>query len=152
MQSVICAHWFVLLTLCIGLTVQASEPLKEDKSSPQAVIRLFYQAIANNQPDKAAALFSFKLLGLDDDAQVAAFRKELEMSFAEEFEILSAEHPKIKLIDMTQLKTLPEELAQYPACRSFKINDSVNEAQGGVEWSLCKEQGGWEIMFLLSTE
>jgi len=143
---------FALLLLVFGATVQA-EPIKEDKDNPQAVIRAFYQAIASNQPDKAAALFSFSLLQLADESDIAAFREELKNSFAEEFNLIAQDYPKIELISITQLKTLPDELVQYPAtCHAYKIDDSISQAHGGVEWSLCNEKDGWKIMFLLSTE
>jgi len=141
-----------LLPLMLGAAGQADE-IKEDKNNPQAVIRAFYQAIANNQPDKAAALFSFSLLQLADEGDIAAFREELKNSFDEEFNLIAQDYPKIELIRITQLKNLPDELAGYQAtCHAFKIDDSISEPYGGVEWSLCKEQDGWKIMFLLSTE
>jgi len=141
-----------LLLLIIGTVVQANE-IKEDKNNPQAVIRAFYQAIASNQPDKAAALFSFSLLQLADESDIAAFREELKNSFAEEFNLIAQDYPKIELISITQLKTLPDELVQYQAtCHAYKIDDSISQVHGGVEWSLCNEKDGWKIMFLLSTE
>jgi len=141
-----------LLWLIVSAAGQADE-IKEDKGGPKAVVRAFYQAIASNQPDKAAALFSFSLLQLTDESDIAAFREELKNSFAEEFKVLAQDYPKIELISITQLKTLPDELLQYPAtCHAYKIDDSISQAHGGVEWSLCNEKGGWKIMFLLSTE
>jgi len=148
----ITARWLVPLLLPLS-AAQASVPIKEDNGSPQAVIRAFYRAIANNQPDKAAALFSFKLLELDDAAQIAAFRKELQESFAEEFNAIAQDYPKVELIRITRLDTLPDELAPYKTnCHAFKIDDSISEKHGGVEWSLCNENNRWKIMFLLSTE
>jgi len=141
-----------LLLLIMSAAGQANE-IKEDKNNPQAVIRAFYQAIASNQPDKAAALFSFSLLQLADKSDIAAFREELKNSFAEEFNLIAQDYPKIELISITQLKTLPDELVQYQAtCHAYKIDDSISQAHGGVEWSLCNEKDGWKIMFLLSTE
>jgi len=141
-----------LLPLMLSAAAQANE-IKEDTNNPQAVIRAFYQAIANNQPDKAAALFSFSLLQLADESDIAAFREELKNSFAEEFNLIAQDYPKIELISITQLKTLPDELLHYQAkCHAYKVDDSISKPQGGVEWSLCKEQDGWKIMFLLSTE
>jgi len=141
-----------LLWLIISAAGQADE-IKEDKSNPQAVIRAFYQAIASNQPDKAAALFSFSLLQLADESDIVAFREELKNSFAEEFDLLAHDYPKIELISIAQLKTLPDELRQYQAtCHAYKIDDSISQAHGGVEWSLCNEKDGWKIMVLLSTE
>jgi len=140
------------LLLMISTAVQASE-VNEKKNSPQAVIRAFYQAIAHNQPDKAAALFSFTLLGLDNEQDIAAFRKELQEAFAEEFNVIAQDYSKIKLIRIARLKTLPEELEPYKnRCHAFKIDDSISAQHGGVEWSLCNEKDGWKIMFLLSTE
>jgi|GEM_PF-1529117 len=133
---------------------QAIEPASKKVNSPQAVIRAFYQAVAANQPDKAAELFSFSLLSFDDEAQMAAFREELSATFADEFTLLSHNHPKaIELIDIEQLKSLPDELTKHPGpCHAFKINDNISQEHGGVEWSLCQEKEGWKMMFLLSTE
>jgi len=152
MCSTVLVRLLALLLVFVG-AVQADEIKKRKQHSPQAVIRAFYQAIAGNQPDKAAALFSFALLQLDDEAQVAAVREELKDAFAEEFKMLAQDYPSIELIRITQLKDLPEELLKYKSrCHAFKIDDSISEQYGGVEWSLCEEKDGWKIMFLLSTE
>jgi len=141
-----------LLLLIVAAVSQAAS-IEEDKDNPQAVIRAFYQAIASNQPDKAAALFSFSLLQLADKSDIVVFREELKDSFTEEFNLIAQDYPKIELVSITQLKTLPDELVQYQAtCHAYKIDDSISQAHGGVEWSLCNEKDGWKIMFLLSTE
>jgi len=150
--SIVFIETLVSLMLIFSAVVQANE-IKEEQDSPQAVIRALYQAVAANQPDKAAELFSFKLLQLDDEAQIEAFRQELQDSFANEFRMLAQDYPPIKLISIKQLDNLPEELVQYKtSCHAFKIDDSISQPHGGVEWSLCKEKDGWKIMLLLSTE
>jgi len=145
---------FTRPALLTGLLL-ASLPAGAEQTgkTPEEVIRRFYQAIADSQAETASALFSFALLQLDDPEQESAFRADLTEAFSEEFSTLARDYPKIELINIRPLTTLPEELVQYGKnCRSFHIDDNISQSQGGVEWSLCEEKDGWKIMFSLSTE